>query len=200
MAHRDKDLTQSLKRAGISDVASLAALDIDATMQRWRRRITKKELGQRAISDLGLDLDLNHLDALLAVWSPANEYADAADAEVLVGTVAERLNIDPSRASRLAAELIRRGLVMRDVSQLDARRAVLKVTPSGDAIVAAVRSYKFLIMGSFLNGWTAEELAAFVPLLDRFANWMDGAGASSAAERREIAALREKLAGTMAAG
>ena len=93
--------------------------------------------------------------------------------ETTVGTVATRLGIDPSRASRLTTELIRKGLVRRGVSQEDARRAILEATTEGDRIVQAVRAFKFYTLGSFLKSWTKEEVSTFLPLLERFSTWSD---------------------------
>ena len=171
MASRNERLKQDLAAAGVDPDAVEYAFRVDAVLQRWRRRFQKRELGQRAIAEMRLPIDLSQLDALTVIWSPANEYAEADEAEVMVGTVAQRLAIDPSRASRIVSELIRRGLVTRGVSQSDARRAILALTPLGDTLVETVREYKFLHMGAYLASWTPEERADFLPLLDRFSRW-----------------------------
>jgi DNA-binding MarR family transcriptional regulator len=184
-------LIADLARLGVSPEATHAALEIDGILQRWRRRMLKRELGQRALVDLDLRLDLAQLDVLMAIWAPANEFADDAGDETMVSTVAARLGIDPSRASRLVADVIAQGLARRAVSQRDARRTVVELTEAGLATVQAVRDYKFLVMGEFLQGWSAAEIATFVPLLERFSVWTDQAdpGRSPALAAR-IAALR----------
>lgn len=194
MPDRDDDLKRQLTSAGIGEDLSHAALELDAIMQHWRRRVVKRELGQRALSDLGLDLDMPLLDALMVVWAPACALDDDdADGEVMVATVATQLGIDPSRASRLTSELIRLGLIRRAVSQKDARRAVLEPTDTGSRVVQAVRHYKFLILGNFLKGWTDAELAAFIPLLERFSAWSDASEDPTGRIATEIARLRENL-------
>ncbi len=95
----------------------------------------------------------------------------------MVATVATRLHIDPSRASRLVSELISKNLARRAVSQQDARRTIVELTDHGKSIVEAVRRFKFLVMGEFLSGWTEEERKTFVPLMERFVAWTDEAGA-----------------------
>ncbi len=196
MPDRDKDLTSKLAQAGIGEDLSQSALELDAIMQHWRRRVVKRELGQRAIADLGLDLDMALLDALMVVSAPANEFGEDPEPEIMVSTVATRLGIDPSRASRLTSELIRIGLVRRAVSQVDARRAVLELTEDGARVVRAVRHYKFLILGNFLKGWSQEELAAFIPLLERFSAWSEASEDPTGQIAAEIARLRNSVSDT----
>ena len=190
---REEDLKRQLAKAGIGEDLSQSALELDAIMQHWRRRVFKRELGQRALADLGLDLDLPLLDVLLVIREPEGGSCDDPDGEVMVATVATRLGIDPSRASRLTSEVIRLGLVRRSVSQEDARRTVLELTEGGTRIVQAVRHYKFLILGNFLKGWTDEELAAFIPLLERFSAWSEASEDPTGRIATEIARLRESL-------
>ena len=96
-----------------------------------------------------------------------------ADDETMVSTVAERLHIDPSRASRLVAEMVNSGYARRAVSQRDARRTILELTAAGEAVIDAVRGYKWLLLGEFFSTWPAEDVAAFVPLLERYSSWMN---------------------------
>ncbi|MGB3245903.1 MAG: MarR family transcriptional regulator [Sulfitobacter sp.] len=191
MPERDEKLKHQLAQAGIDEDVSRSALELDAIMQHWRRRVIKRELGQRALADLGLDLDMPHLDVLMTVWAPRNEFGDDANCEIMVATVSNRLGIDPSRASRLTSELIRLGLLRREVSQEDARRAILELTEKGTRIVQAVRHYKFLILGNFLKGWTEDELNAFIPLLDRFSAWSEASEDPTGRIASEVALLRE---------
>lgn len=146
-------------------------------MQQLRRRFRKRELGIAALGILGLEdeIDLALLDVLIAIWAPSNEFGDDAGTETMVSTIATRLHIDPSRASRLVSELIGKGLARRAVSQKDARRTIVQLTDRGQAIVDAVRRFKFLVMGKFFSGWTTEELETFVPLFERFVAWTDDA-------------------------
>ena len=193
MSERDTDVKQKLTELGVSKIRAEGALELDAILQVWRRRVLKRELGVRAVSELGLPIEMPQLDALFAVWAPANEFGEGSRGETTVGTIATRLGIDPSRASRLASELIRKGLVERGVSQQDARRATLKVTPNGDRIVQAVRTFKFVALGHFLQGWSEAEIATFIPMLEQFAAWSDAPDDPSGRVACEINALRESL-------
>ena len=196
MSRRDEILKDGLERAGIGRDVSQAALDVDAVLQRWRRRVMKRDFGHKALHDLDLPIDLAQLDVLMAVRAPANEFGDEdTTCETTVGTVAQRLSIDPSRASRVSTDLIRRGLVQRAVSQQDARRAVLELTEAGGRIVEAVRTYKLLVLGSFFRDWTMQEIQTFLPLLARFSEWSERAEQPGGPVESEIAELRASLAG-----
>lgn len=191
----DSGLTGELARLGMDPAVTAAALEIDGILQRWRRRFLRREPGQQALADLGLALGLPELDVLMAVAAPASGVCpDEEGEETMVATVAARLGIDPSRASRLLAGLIRRGLVRRAASQRDGRRIIVALTPEGGAIVAQVRRYKLLLMGSFLQGWTAEERAMFLPLLERFSRWSEEVTA------RRSPALAARVAALAAGG
>lgn len=202
IASRDDAIADFLESAGIGRDVTESALEIDAALQAWRRRVNKRELGTAALRafDLDREIDLAQLDVLIAIWAPSNEFGVDREAETMVATVAARLRIDPSRASRLVSELIGKGLARRAVSQEDARRTIVELTDRGKAIVGAVRRFKFLVMGEFLSDWTEEERRTFVPLLERFVAWSDeahGVGPERFADEiAEIAAqLNRRCAG-----
>lgn len=166
-------------------------MEIDGILQNWRRRAVKRELGTRALADLGIALELAQFDVLSVIGAHVTEHEQG---EVMVSTVAERLGIDPSRASRLVSEMVDKGYARRAVSQADARRTIIELTDRGTAVVDAVRAYKFMVMGDFLGTWDKSELAAFLPMIRRFGQWMDGIGASTEKHAAEIEALSRNLA------
>ncbi|SFV35221.1 DNA-binding transcriptional regulator, MarR family [Devosia crocina] len=181
-----------LREAGIEPETIDAVKNIDALLQNWRRRAMKRELGHRALADLKVGIDLAQLDVLTAIAGPVSEFGEA-EGETMIATVAERLGIDPSRASRLVSEMVDAGFARRAVSQADARRTIIELTESGMAVVDAVRAYKYLIMGDFLAGWSAGEIAAFVPMLKRFGTWMDQIEPSTEKHAEDIAALAAEI-------
>ena len=186
------EMNAVLIEAGHDAETARAVVEIDGLMQKWRRRAQKRELGQRALVHLKIELDLAQLDVLFAIAGPM----DPAEApgETMVATVAERVNIDPSRASRLVSEMVEHGFARRAVSQADARRTIIELTERGRAVVDSVRAYKFLIMGDFLGEWSAEDIAVFVPLLKRFATWMDSIAPSTEKHASDIDALARGIA------
>lgn len=179
---------------GVDGETSDHALELDAILQAWRRRVQKRELGEMALRELNLPLDLPKLDVMIAIWAPSNEFGATGADETMVATIASRLGIDPSRASRLVSELITEGYAARAVSQQDARRTIVTLTERGNAVVTAVRTIKFLILGSFLADWSEEEIATFTPLLKRFSLWADEVDKTAPERfRAEIASLRAGL-------
>lgn len=193
------ELNALLQRVGIDRASAEAVMEIDTLLQRWRRRAMKRELGTRALVDLGIELDLAQLDVLAAIEGPPLDQGEPQQ-EVMVSTVAERLNIDPSRASRIVSDLVEQNYARRAVSQMDARRTIIELTERGTAIVDAVRAYKFLVMGNYLSQWDAAELAAFVPMLKRFGQWMDGIDPATEKYAAEIAVLAKTIAGEAVQG
>ncbi len=187
------DISAVLDNAGIDPATAAAVLDIDGLMQKWRRRAMRRELGHRALLDLKVGIDLAQLDVLTAIEGPEPEFGDG-QGETTVGTVAERLGIDPSRASRLASEMVEQGFARRAVSQADARRTIIELTARGSVVVRAVRAYKFLIMGDYFGQWDAAELEVFVPMLKRFSTWMDGIDPATEKHAGEVQALVDAIA------
>ncbi|MGR3570975.1 MarR family winged helix-turn-helix transcriptional regulator [Brevirhabdus sp.] len=174
---RDEPLRQTLIASGLAAEVAADALEIDATMQRWRRRVVKRGVERealRALSDpAARDLDVPKLDVLTAILAPRIEFGPCDTGETMVSTVAARLGIDPSRASRLVSELIEAGFARRAVSQRDARRTIVELTARGQDVVREVRVFKLGLLGRHLSGWTAEERRLFLPLLERLSAWSD---------------------------
>lgn len=182
-----------LRASGIGASTVAAVSQLDAVLQNWRRRMSRRELGNRALQDLGVDIDLAQFDVLIAIAAPVNEFGDSSGEETMVATVAERLSIDPSRASRVVSEMVEAGYARRAVSQADARRTIIRLTPAGEAVIAAVRAYKYLILGSFLSEWSEAELAAFMPLLEKLSHWSDRTANAATRFSGEIATLSANI-------
>lgn len=187
------DVNTLMRKAGIGDATVDAVISIDALMQNWRRRAMRRELGHRALLDLGVGIDLAQFDVLVAIEAPVAQFGDHGG-ETMVATVAERLGIDPSRASRIVSEMVEAGYARRAVSQADARRTIIELTDAGSALVEAVRAYKFLILGDFLSGWSAEEVATFVPLLHKFGGWPEHTEVGAEKFAGDIALLAQQIA------
>ena len=174
---------ESFRQAGFSAEAADAIVRIDATMTKIRRSMLRRETALTIVTELDPGLDLQKLDVMSAVmhWHPEND-ADATR-EVTVGTVAERMGIDPSRASRLVAEVVEAGYIRRIASQQDSRRIVLEATEKGVAFGEAFRARKTEMLTAGLDGWTEDELVIFAKLVERFSHWgKRGLDARKAAE------------------
>ncbi|WP_158810962.1 MarR family winged helix-turn-helix transcriptional regulator [Beijerinckia sp. L45] len=182
LCHSDQDLAVLARESGLSEAAADAVATIDAVMGRVRRSIQRREYGRLIVARIDPSLEVSHLDAISAIVQNPS-VGNTSEDEVTVGVVAERLGIDPSRASRLSADIIERGYAFRVASQLDARRICLKLTAKGERFVSAVRQTKWRIFAGSLARWDEQELVTFATLLERFADWaVDEAGMGKLAD------------------
>jgi len=159
---------------GLSATAAQATIDIDAVMTQIRRSMDKRELGRLALRNLDLPIELADLDILAAL-----EGCSAHSGEATVGFVAERLNVDPSRASRIVGDAVDKGIVRRVASQSDSRRIVLELTETGRAHALAIRKYKWKVFVDALDQWSEKDLVTFARLFSRFSDWMAEAKANA---------------------
>ncbi len=100
--------------------------DIERALVRIRRRQTGRALGRAAAASAapsGRPLDLAAAAVVDALDGPA-----ASGEERTVGFVADRLAVDPSRASRQVAAAVAAGYVRRAASPADGRRSVLELS------------------------------------------------------------------------
>ncbi|WP_158813313.1 MarR family winged helix-turn-helix transcriptional regulator [Methylocapsa sp. S129] len=178
----DPDLADLALRSGLSEAAAKAVAAIDAVMIKVRRSIQRRDFGRLILARIDPSLEVSHLDAIIAIAHNPGAGAAPQD-EVTVGIIAERLGIDPSRASRISADLVERGYAFRVASQLDARRICLQLTARGERFVTAVRQTKWRIFAGSLAQWDEQDLVTFAALLERFAGWaIDEAGMSRSAD------------------
>ncbi|MBX6765921.1 MAG: winged helix-turn-helix transcriptional regulator [Actinomadura rubrobrunea] len=133
--------------------------------------LMKKIRAQTSGGPGGRPLQLSNLMVVHAVaeLSAAAENADGPGGEVTVGAVAERLEIDPSTASRLVGHAIDAGLVSRRPSPVDARRANLGLTEAGRRVRQVAERSRRAYLAGLMADWTSEERAQFARLLTRFA-------------------------------
>ncbi|MFI8794163.1 MarR family winged helix-turn-helix transcriptional regulator [Streptomyces sp. NPDC055105] len=90
---------------------------------------------------------------------------EGAPGEVTVGVIADRLAVDPSRASRIVATAVERGYVERTAA---GRRSVLELTEAGREAADIVHSYRRRLFTAAIADWKPEERDQFVVLLERF--------------------------------
>ncbi|TDC61983.1 MarR family transcriptional regulator [Actinomadura sp. GC306] len=157
------------------DAATDPALaDIGAALLQIRRYWAKPDLMKRIRAQTpaatgGRPLQISNLMVVNAVAALTAE-AKAGDPsrEVTVGAVAERLEIDPSTASRLVGHAIDAGLLSRRPSPVDARRANLGLTDAGQRVKQVADRFRRAYLNDLMAGWTADERAEFARLLTRF--------------------------------
>ena len=135
---------------------------ISRSMGRWRTMIGRRVLARLAISNVAPSLEITHLDVLDSIRRAE------PDGEVTVGTIAEMMRIDPSRASRIVGEMVTRGALRREASQADARRIIVVMTDTGQQLMAEIQSVKRSVIDSVLADWPEDDVATFSHLFDRF--------------------------------
>jgi DNA-binding MarR family transcriptional regulator len=138
------------------------AAAVAEAMIELRRSIARNSLGKRVQEHLGQQLDLGHLGVLDALTT------SDLDAELTVGTVADRYAVDPSHASRLVAGAVEAGLVRRIPNPHDARKVTLELTPRGHELVAEVARIRREWMAGAMADFTEEERQQFARLLSHF--------------------------------
>ncbi len=150
-----KTVTENHSPEAAADIAHISEV-----MGRMRLLIGRRVISRTLVDNLAPSLEISHLDALRAM--------NRIDGEVTVGAIAEVMRLDPSRGSRLVAELVAQGLLRRDVSQTDGRRSIVLRTELGDQLMAEVDATKRRLLASMLDGWSEDELSIFAVLFDKF--------------------------------
>ncbi len=98
---------------------------------------------------------------------------DEADGEMSVGGVADVLAIDPSVASRMVGDCISHGYLVRAPSQVDGRRAVLRLTEAGFALRDRFRSQQRQAFEHITRDWPEGERRELARLIVKYADSAD---------------------------
>lgn len=161
-----------------------AALD-DAGRALFRlgRMFDRQRVRRVLAQSTGGSVELSRILAVQAVEAGLEE----PEAEVTVGAVAERLEVDQSTASRLVADTIRDGYLSRATSEADGRRSRLELTEAGRRLAEDSRRYQRSVFEDLTRGWPAGEREEFARLLAKFADSVAKAslGPDPAASRGE---------------
>lgn len=165
--HFHAGLPERLAEAGHSPEAAAALIDLDGAVFLWHRMAMKGEVPGRLIAELGLDLELSQfyaLTAILRIQSGIGRQAEPAT----IGLMADEMSIDPSRASRIATDLIARGYLRREAAQEDGRKSILTLTPKATEAFAAYRDLKWRKLVQVFAGWEETEIRQFAGLFGRY--------------------------------
>jgi DNA-binding MarR family transcriptional regulator len=84
------------------------------------------------------------------------------------GALAETLHSDPSTVSRQVAQLVKAGLVERQVDKQDGRATVLAATERGLALLADLRGRRNAQIAQMITHWPDGDRVQFAELFDRF--------------------------------
>ncbi len=122
----------------------------------------------RLIAELGLDLELSQFFALAAIHRIWDGVGRAAPEAATIGLLASELAIDPSRASRIAADLVAKGYLRRELVQADGRKTVLALTDQAVTTFAAFRNRRWDKMLDLFRDWSPEDIECFARLFRRY--------------------------------
>lgn len=161
-----------LRDAGFSEQAAAALLQIDAEHFHYVRRVMKGDVPQSLMDELGAGLEATQFHAISAIMRIRNGFGRQAPDEPTVGLLAEEMCLDPSRASRIAADLVDRGLVRREASQQDGRRSILVPTDQAHVLMSAFIAAKWKRTVKIFSGWDDADILAFARLFTRYAEGM----------------------------
>lgn len=171
-------VSRRVRDADGSDDLALAAQALFALGRAFGRQSVRDLVGERS----GRAIDLSRVLVAQALYDEAGhergaERARAGEqevAEVTVGAVAERLGIDPSTASRLVADAVRDGYLVRSASAHDARRVRLGLTEAGRVLVDASRRFQRQVFLDATATWSEAERVEFARSFVRFAEAVTG--------------------------
>jgi DNA-binding MarR family transcriptional regulator len=136
---------------------------VEAAMVAIRRRQSRRTLARQCG---GGDLPARDL-ALIAVLDVVEE-AEQSGRPATVGTVAAAMDVDQPRASKLVAAAIDAGLLRREADESDGRRALLRLTPDGEAQLARTHRFRRRAFAEAMRDWSSAERRQFAELLTRF--------------------------------
>ena len=170
------------EKAGLPREVAESLIGIDASVFAWRRRTLKGEMSRRILAELDTDIEQAEFEALTAVARLSVGIGGKPPSEVTIGDVAEEMDIDPSRASRLVTALVQKGYLRREIAQSDARRSIVMPTEASDALFENFMVLKWRIVLAAFKDWSQSDVQAFERLLSRYVGAMDDAmaGAGSA--------------------
>ena len=170
--HRAHDQVKAtLEASGFSAEAAMALLALDADNFQFVRRVMKGDMPQTLIDELGAGLEVTQFHALSAILRIKGGYGRPV-AEATVGLLAEEMLIDPSRASRIAADLVDHGLVQRAVSQEDGRRSVLVPTDAAWSLMDRFLHAKWQRSMKLFATWSEADILTFARLFARYSEGM----------------------------
>ncbi len=160
-----------LQAAGFDEEAVGALLALDGDQFHYVRRVMKGDVPQSLMEELGAGLEATQFHALSAILRIQNGHARPPQ-EATVGLLAEEMALDPSRASRIAADLVERGLLIRAVSQQDGRRSVLVPTEAARALMDGFLQAKWQRTMQLFATWSKEDIVTFARLFGRYTEGM----------------------------
>ncbi|MFI7191941.1 MarR family winged helix-turn-helix transcriptional regulator [Nocardia nova] len=139
--------------------------EIEKSLVGMRRSMTRRTLQRRTVREAtasaGYAAILGVLDAI------------EGGAAVTVGDVAEAVDVDQPRASRLVAAAVENDYLRRVADPADGRRSLLELTTRGRQALDEVHRTRRAAVAAATATWSERERAEFARLLGEFvAAWV----------------------------
>ena len=131
---------------------------------RLVRTFSRYPMRDQLMERAAQNIDLSRILVAEAVAAASEK----SEREVTVGVVAERLDIEPSTASRLVAETIGAGYLIRMPSLTDNRKIHLQLTDAGRELVTNAHKYQKEVFEYFTRDWPETERQELAQLLIKF--------------------------------
>lgn len=161
-------VSERLAVRGFSPEAIDALMRFDVANFHWRRLYEKGEFQGKMIEGLEAPLEPAMLQGLIAIARLNAGVGLLRPEEPTIGRVAELMEVDPSRASRIVAELVSREVVVRRPSQSDARKSVIDLTPKGWKYISDFMTSKWRLTAQIFEDWPEEDIERFSVLFQRY--------------------------------
>lgn len=155
----------------ISDIDPIGDRIIQAT-QRWQRSSRRQRLRRDLYTVDGLELSLSQVDALELVARGALRMHELAD----------RLDIDPSTATRTVAPLADSGLVERLPDPGNRRFVLLRCSQKGAEVASRITAGRRELMHQVLAPMDGDRRLLLAELLEEFLRLTDDYGAELESE------------------
>lgn len=155
-------------RYGAAVDRAVALQTIDAALTRIGRVANSRRNATRRAERAGVNLSATAVNALAVTYrhGPAR-----------LSTLAEHLDLEPSRASKEMRRLIDAGLVIQVPDPDDRRASTLSVTKEGSAAFRRYRRAADELLAEALADWSDTEMSRVAVHLDRLAATLTGASA-----------------------
>lgn len=157
-----------LDEKGFSSASIESLLALDLSMFKWRRIAEKGDFKGKMLDGVEEKLEPALMQGLFSIAQISAGLGVPAAKEPTIGMVADRMSIDPSRASRIVAGLVEKGFVTRAISQDDGRKSVLVLTPKSHTYLHQFIQSKWKIFATIFDDWEAQEIADFSRLFTRY--------------------------------
>lgn len=172
------------KQNGMDRDTAEALIGIDASAFALRRRIYKGEFSRRILGALDIGIEQTEFEALTAFSRLAYGIGGNIKRDITIGDIAEELSIDPSRASRIVAALVKKGFARRAAAQDDGRKSVLVLTEASHMLFKAFRELKWRVAIEAFSEWDHADIVAFETLFSHYIATMSQAADNAGTDHK----------------